>query len=408
MAVDVREGITIAFRAIRSNKLRSFLTVLGVIIGITTIMAMVSIIEGLNRSMKAQLASIGTDVLYIRPFAPGAFIGGFPDSLRHRPWFKVEDAEAIRKQCDAVLAVAPLNFTQVKLREGETETRVAVVVGSTPDFLTTNNYAVTTGRYFTDAEVEHRAPVCVLGLDQVETLFPHGSSIGKSIYVGGRPFTVIGELERRGKFVGMSLDDIVLTPYTSLEKNFGPELPMVMNAKPLAPELIDTAKDQIVEVLRRQRRLRYSQSDNFAVFTDQSLVDLYKQITGAFYLVMVVISSIGLLVGGIGVMNIMLVSVTERTREIGLRKAIGARQMDILWQFLVEAMTLTGTGGIIGVLGGLLLGWLVDALTPLSFAIPPWGILLAFVSATSIGLFFGMYPAIKAARMDPVDALRYE
>jgi putative ABC transport system permease protein len=408
MAVDVREGITIAFRAIRSNKLRSFLTVLGVIIGITTIMAMVSIIEGLNRSMKAQLASIGTDVLYIRPFAPGAFIGGFPDSLRHRPWFKVEDAEAIRKQCDAVLAVAPLNFTQVKLREGETETRVAVVVGSTPDFLTTNNYAVTTGRYFTDAEVEHRAPVCVLGLDQVETLFPHGSSIGKSIYVGGRPFTVIGELERRGKFVGMSLDDIVLAPYTSLEKNFGPELPMVMNAKPLAPELIDTAKDQIVEVLRRQRRLRYSQSDNFAVFTDQSLVDLYKQITGAFYLVMVVISSIGLLVGGIGVMNIMLVSVTERTREIGLRKAIGARQMDILWQFLVEAMTLTGTGGIIGVLGGLLLGWLVDALTPLSFAIPPWGILLAFVSATSIGLFFGMYPAIKAARMDPVDALRYE
>jgi len=408
MAVDVREGITIAFRAIRSNKLRSFLTVLGVIIGITTIMAMVSIIEGLNRSMKAQLASIGTDVLYIRPFAPGAFIGGFPDSLRHRPWFKVEDAEAIRKQCDAVLAVAPLNFTQVKLREGETETRVAVVVGSTPDFLTTNNYAVTTGRYFTDAEVEHRAPVCVLGLDQVETLFPHGSSIGKSIYVGGRPFTVIGELERRGKFVGMSLDDIVLTPYTTLEKNFGPELPMVMNAKPLAPELIDTAKDQIVEVLRRQRRLRYSQSDNFAVFTDQSLVDLYKQITGAFYLVMVVISSIGLLVGGIGVMNIMLVSVTERTREIGLRKAIGARQMDILWQFLVEAMTLTGTGGIIGVLGGLLLGWLVDALTPLSFAIPPWGILLAFVSATSIGLFFGMYPAIKAARMDPVDALRYE
>jgi putative ABC transport system permease protein len=408
VAIDVKEGVTIAFRAIRSNKLRSFLTVLGVIIGITTIMAMVSIIEGLNRSMKAQLASIGTDVLYIRPFAPGAFFGGLPDSLRHRPWFKVSDAAAIRAQCDAVVAVAPLNFTQVKLRYGQTETRTAFVVGSTPDFLVTNGYAVTNGRYFTDTEVEHRSPVCVLGLDQVETLFPHGTSVGKSIYIGGRPFTVLGELERRGKFVGQSLDDMVITPYTSLEKNFGPDLRMVMNAKPRAPELIDTARDQIEEVLRRQRRLRYNQSDNFAVFTDQSLVDLYKQITGAFYLVMVVISSIGLMVGGIGVMNIMLVSVTERTREIGIRKAIGARQKDVLWQFLVEAMTLTGTGGIIGVLLGLLVGWLIDVLTPLSFAVPPWGILLAFFSSTSIGLFFGMYPAVKAARLDPVEALRYE
>ena len=408
MAVDVREGVTIAFRAIRSNKLRSFLTVLGVIIGITTIMAMVSIIEGLNRSMKAQLASIGTDVLYVRPFAPGAYFGGFPDSLRNRPWFEVRDAEAIRSQADAVLAVAPLNFTQAKLRRGETETRTAFVVGSTPDFLVTNGYAVTTGRYFTEAEVDHRAPVCVLGLDQVETLFPHGSSVGQSIYIGGRPFTVVGELEPRGKFVGQSLDDMVIAPYTSLEKNFGPDLPMVLNAKPRSPELIDTARDQIVEILRRQRRLQYSQAENFAVFTDQSLVDLYQQITGAFYLVMVVISSIGLLVGGIGVMNIMLVSVTERTREIGIRKAIGARRSDVLWQFLVEAMTLTGTGGVLGVLMGLLVGWLVDVLTPLSFAVPPWGIVLAFASATSIGLFFGMYPAVKAARLDPVEALRYE
>ena len=408
MAIDVKEGVTIAFRAIRSNKLRSFLTVLGVIIGITTIMAMISIIEGLNKSMKAQLASIGTDVLYIRPFSPGAFIGGFPDSLRHRPWFKPQDAEAIRKYADAVLAVAPLNFTEAPIRYGEQETRAGIVVGSTPDFLTTNNYGITAGRYFTDAEVEHRAPVAVLGMDQVETLFPHGNSVGKSVYIGGRPFTVIGELERRGKFIGQSLDDIVLTPYTSLEKNFGPDLPMVLNAKPRSPELIDAARDQIIEVMRRQRRLRYSQGDNFAVFTDQSLVDLYKQITGAFYLVMVVISSIGLLVGGIGVMNIMLVSVTERTREIGLRKAIGARQKDVLWQFLVEAMTLTGTGGVIGVLMGLLVGWLIDVLTPLAFAVPPWGVLVAFLSATSIGLFFGIYPAMKAARLDPVEALRYE
>jgi len=351
VAIPVREGAAIAFDALRTNKLRSFLTVLGVIIGITAIMAMISIIEGLNQSMKAQLASLGTDVLYIRPFAPGAWVGQMPDSLRRRKWFKPEDADAIRRSCP---------------------------------------------------------PVCVLGVDHIETLFPHVNPVGKSITIGGMPFTVIGQAESRGKFLGMSLDDIVLVPYTTLDKLFGPNLPFVLNAKPTAPELIDTAREEIADVLRRQRRVRYDQGDNFAIFTDQSLVDLYKQITGAFYLVMVVISSIGLLVGGIGVMNIMMVSVTERTREIGVRKALGARQRDILWQFLVEAMTLTGAGGVIGVLAGLGAGKLVNILTHLSFAVPLWGIVLAFGSSTGIGLFFGIYPAVRAARLDPVDSLRYE
>ncbi len=408
MAIEVREGVSIAFDALRTNKLRSFLTVLGVIIGITAIMAMISIIEGLNQSMKAQLASIGTDVLYIRPFSPGAWVGGVPDSVRRRPWFTPEDAEAIRRSCPSVEAVAPLNFNQLRLRYRETETRISFVIGTSPDYMVTNNYAVDAGRAFTEAEVEHRAPVCVLGLDHVESLFPRVSPIGKSVYIGGRPFTVIGQAEPRGKFLGSSLDDIVMVPYTTLEKFFGPDLPMVLNAKPRSPELIDTAREEIAEVLRRQRKVGYNQADNFGVFTDQSLVDLYGQITGAFYLVMVVISSIGLMVGGIGVMNIMLVSVTERTREIGVRKALGARQRDILWQFLVEAMTLTGVGGVIGVLLGLGAGKIVDVATPLTFAVPVWGVLLAFGSSTAIGLFFGMYPAAKAARLDPVDSLRYE
>ena len=408
MAIEIREGATIAFQSLRTNKLRSFLTVLGVIIGITAIMAMISIIEGLNQSMKAQLASLGTDVLYIRPFAPGAWVGQMPDSLRRRKWFKPEDAEAIRRTCPSVEAVAPINFDQLRLRYGETETRITAVIGTSPDYMVTNNYAVAVGRGFTDAEVEHRAPVCVLGVDHVENLFPHVSPVGKSITIGGQPFTVVGQAEARGKFLGMSLDDIVLVPYTTLEKLFGPNLPMVLNAKPESPELIDTAREEIADVLRRQRRVRYDQADNFAIFTDQSLVDLYGQITGAFYLVMVVISSIGLLVGGIGVMNIMLVSVTERTREIGVRKALGARQRDILWQFLVEAMTLTGMGGVIGVLAGLGAGKVIDLVTPLTFAVPIWGVLLAFGSATAIGLFFGIYPAVKAARLDPVDSLRYE
>jgi putative ABC transport system permease protein len=408
MAIDVGEGASIALQSIRANKLRSFLTVLGVIIGITAIMAMISIIEGLNQSMRAQLASLGTDVLYIRPFAPGAWVGGIPDSLRHRKWFDPEDAEAIRRDCPDVRAVAPLNFTQTRLAHGDARTRLIFVIGTTPDYSVTNNYAVEAGRNFTEAEVEHRAAVCVLGPDHVEALFPRGNSVGKTVTIGGRAFTVVGEAEPRGKLLGMSLDDFVLVPYTTLEKHFGPRLPMVMNAKPVSPDRIDAAKEQMAEVLRRQRKVRYHQPDNFAIFTDKALVDLYGQITGAFYLVMVAISSIALMVGGIGVMNIMLVSVTERTREIGVRKAIGARQRDILWQFLVEAMTLTGTGGVIGVLVGLGVGKLIDVLTPLTFAVPVWGVALAFGASTVIGLFFGMYPAAKAARLDPVESLRYE
>ncbi len=408
MAVEIREGVSIALQAIRANKLRSMLTILGVIIGVTTIMAMVSIIEGLNRSMKTQIAAIGSDVLYIRPFRPGVIVGDFPDSLRRRKWFEVEDAEAIRRSCPAVKAVAPLNFTDARLRYRETESRFTTVIGSTPDFLVTNNWAIANGRFFTETEVEHRATVCVLGKDHVESLFPHVSPLGKTIYIGGYPHTVVGEVEERGKFIGMSLDDIVMVPHTTLEKTMGPNLRMVLNAKPTSPELIDAAIDQMTDVMRRQRKLSYRQPDNFAIFTDQSLVDIYNKITSAFYLVMIVISSIGLMVGGIGVMNIMLVSVTERTREIGVRKALGARQRDILWQFLVEAMTLTGTGGIVGIAVGLGAGFLIHVFAKFAFAVPLWGILLGFLSSTVIGLFFGIYPAVKAARLDPVDTLRYE
>ncbi len=408
MAVDVREGVSIAFEALRTNKLRSFLTVLGVIIGITSIMAIISLIEGLNQSMKSQIAAIGSDVLYIRPFRPGAFVGGFPDSLRRRKWFTVEDAEAIRRTCPAVKAVAPLNFVDARIRYRDAESRFTTVIGTTPDFLVTNSWAIASGRFFTETEVEHRSTVCVLGKDQIEALFPHANPIGKTVYVGGYPYTVVGQVEERGKFIGMSLDDIVMVPHTTLEKTLGPHLRMVLNAKPQKPELIDTAIEQMTETLRRQRKVGYRQGDNFAIFTDQSLVDIYNQITFGFYVVMSLIASISLIVGGIGVMNIMLVSVTERTREIGVRKAMGARRRDFLWQFLVEALTLTGTGGILGILFGIGAGYLIHVLAKFSFAVPLWGMALGLFSATVVGLFFGIYPAVKAAQLDPVDSLRYE
>ena len=406
MAIPVGEGVTLALQALRANKLRSFLTILGVIIGVTTIMAMISIIEGLNRSVKSQIAAIGSDVLFVNPFRPGAFVGGLPDSLRRRPWFTVEDAEAIERECPSVRYAAPVNFTEARLRYGQTEGRIVGVVGTSPSFPLITNFTIGTGRFFTDAELQHRSAVCVLGQDHVEALFPHENAVGRTLHIGGKPFTVIGEVEPRGKLIGQSLDDLILVPHTTLEKWFGPDLPMVIRARPRSPEVIDAAIDEMTDVLRRQRHLRYRDPDNFAIFTDEALMQLYNQITGAFYAVMVIISSIGLMVGGIGVMNIMLVSVTERTREIGVRKAIGARQRDVLWQFLVEAMTLTGAGGVVGIGVGLLIGWIVDLATPLAFAVPPWGVLLAFFASATIGLFFGIYPAVKAARLDPVETLR--
>jgi putative ABC transport system permease protein len=408
MAIQVGEGVTLALQAIRQNKLRSFLTILGVIIGVTTIMAMVSILEGMNRSVRSQIAAIGTDVLYVNPFRPGAFVGGVPDSLRKRPWFTAEDAEAIVRECPAVELASPVDFVQASLRYGEKHTLQTGVVGTSPEYPAITGMAVSGGRFFTDAELQHRSAVCVLGQDQLDALFPHVNALGKTLYIGGKPFTVVGELEARGKFIGQSLDDIVVVPYTTLEKWFGPNLPMVIRARPRSPQLMDTAIDQMTEVLRRRRHLAYRDPDNFAIFTDESLMDLYHQITFAFQMVMMLISSIGLMVGGIGVMNIMLVSVTERTREIGVRKAVGARRRDIIWQFLVEAMTLTGTGGVAGILMGLLVGWVTHLLTHFTFAIPPMGIAVAFLTAAGIGLVFGMYPAVKAAGLDPVETLRWE
>ncbi|MDI6808853.1 MAG: ABC transporter permease [Candidatus Eisenbacteria bacterium] len=402
------EATKMAISALRANKMRSFLTILGVIIGVTTVMGMVSLIEGLNKGMMRQLASLGSDTIHIRKFKPGVFVGEFPDSLRHRKAFTEEDVKAVMSFCPSVKEVAPLNFTEAKLKYGSNETRTMFIIGSAPALSVTNELSVSQGRFFTETEVDHRAQVCVLGQDILSTLFPHANAVGKLIRIGNAPYTVVGELETMGKFLGQTRDDMVVVPYTTLFKKYGKDIDLYMNAKPTSPDKLDAAIDEITELLRRRRGIPSNKSEDFGIFTNETLMDLYHKITGAFYLVMIVISSIGLLVGGIGVMNIMLVSVRERTREIGLRKAIGARKKDILWQFLVEAGTLTGTGGILGIIIGLSIGKLIDLATPLPSAVPLWAIILGFSFSVGVGMFFGIYPAVKAASLDPVEALRYE
>jgi putative ABC transport system permease protein len=411
------EILKLAWSSMVANKLRSLLTVLGVIIGVSTVIAMVSLIEGLNESFRRQVQSFGSNTIYIRKWRPQVIIGELPDSLRQRRAFTMDDRAAILAQCPAVRAVSPLNFLDEPqpVRFRKKETKPTFILGTSQDYQETNGYNVSEGRFFTETEVEHRAQVCIVGGATLETLFPHQSAVGQTVHIGKVPFRIVGELSPRGRFLGQSLDEIVMIPYTDVSKYFPSDQStflksgeVLLNAVAVSPDRIDQAISQITEVLRVRRGLKAHQESNFAALTDDTLLNLYNQVTGAFYLLMIAVAFLSLLVGGIGVMNIMLVSVTERTREIGVRMALGAKRSSILMQFLIEAMALTGTGGAIGILIGFGIAKLVDMVTPLPSGVPLWSVVAGLAFSGSVGLFFGIYPALRASRLDPVEALRYE
>jgi putative ABC transport system permease protein len=411
------EVLRMSFAALRANKMRSGLTVLGVIIGVATVIGMVSLIQGLNSSMARQIQSFGTNVIYIRKWKPQIFFGEFPDSLRLRPGFTPEDKLAILARAPAVRAVSALTLLDdlQPVKAGKKTTRPTFIIGTDDSYQETNSFEVSQGRFFTNEEVRRRGLVCVIGADTYKTLFENRDPIGETVHVGRVRFAVVGVLAPKGRFLNFNLDETVMVPYTTLTKEYPTGLTtflkrgqVILNAAAVSPERVDEAIQEITDVLRQRRGLRANQENNFAVLTDDAILDLYHSVTNAFYLAMILIASIALLVGGIGVMNVMLISVTERTKEIGLRKALGARRGAILWQFLFEAMTLAGTGGAIGIALGLLIAKLIDLLTPLPSAAPLWSVIVAFGFSLVVGLFFGMYPAVRAAAMDPVDALRYE
>jgi putative ABC transport system permease protein len=281
-------------------------------------------------------------------------------------------------------------------------------MGTTAAYEEVHDSYVEKGRFLSNADVERSGHVAVLGVDIADALFPFVEPVDKVITLDGRPFTVIGVLQKKGRFLFRSMDNIVLVPVNSIQKQDRRFNFMMGDVKPVSPGHMEAAIDQTREAMRRYRKLKYLQKDNFGIFSQDTLSDLYNQITGGIYMVMIAISSIGLLVGGVGVMNIMLVSVTERTREIGVRKALGATKRDILWQFLTEAMTLTGAGGIIGILIGAIMAFLINTFSPFPAVIQPTWVLIAFATSMAVGLTFGLWPAAKAARLDPIEALRYE
>ncbi len=408
-----REVFRMAIDSLRAHKLRSFLTILGIVIGVMTVIGMVSIIQGLNKSFLAELQSAGSDMIVIRK-NEGIQMGRESEEERTRKDLAFEDAKAIETGAPLVKAVAVSVyvsvFDPVEIKYQSAKSDNAMVIGMNEKWpVVMSLYLPRLGRFVTESEVARSARVCVLGSELADVLFPTTNPLGKEIRVGPEAFTVIGVLTKRGQMFGQSRDNFVGLPITTLMKYFSYEKDgLEIIAVPKQSEMLGETIEQITNVLRQRRKVPYGKPNDFAIMTQDTLVDLYNQLTGAAYLVMIVISSIGLLVGGIGVMNIMLVSVKERTREIGIRKAIGARSADILKQFLIEAIFLTGTGGIIGVFVGFGIALIVRAATPLPAAVSPWSVVLGLSVSAAIGLFFGLVPAQKAARMDPIVSLRYE
>jgi putative ABC transport system permease protein len=420
MSMHISENAQMALTTLRENKMRSFLTVLGVVIGITALLSVVSILVGVYADVNAYLSDYGPETLFIFRFDPGIHTGRLTPEERERKPLSLEDAEAIAEFCPAVRLVTSSvypRFTEDGPPNGPVTARylskeVAGVDynGTLPTTEEVFNSRPQRGRFFSDAENIHRLDVALIGSDIAKTLYPDSDPLGKPITVDTVTYMVIGVLEpRKGGFVkDESADKAVMVPYRTYRKHNPKDDENFIGAVAYPGQMAE-AEDEIRGVLRRRRNVPYSKPDNFGISSAQQIADQFRQITSSVALLTSVISSIGLLVGGVGVMNIMLMSVTQRTREIGVRKAIGARRRDVIWQFLIEAVVLTGSGGVIGVLLGGAISLLINLLAPnLPSSIPLWSIILAVAVSMSVGLFFGMYPAIKAARLDPVEALRYE
>lgn len=410
--VEGIEGVKLALDSIWSNKFRSFMTILGVLIGVASVIAMVAIIEGVNKSVKGSIEDMGTNVLYVDQYEPNTDHSNLSDEERKRKQITNDEAEVIRKHCPSVGAVAPQNHyyrpggNVVKYRDRVIDR--PTIFGTVPDYETVRNNYAKQGRFFTESENHHAARVCAIGLDIEDGLFPDVDPLGKTITVNSTKFTVIGVMEERTAGLGSSRDDFITIPLNTFMKLYPWDRALSLMVSAKSPELIGQAEEEIINALRLHRGVPYNKENDFAIFSQENLLELYEDITGSIVLVMVIISSIGLIVGGVGVLNIMLVSVTERTREIGVRKAIGARRSNILFQFLIEAITLSCTGGGVGILFGLSVSLLISAVFDLPFAIPINGILLGFSVSVGVGLIAGVYPAYRAARVDPVVSLRYE
>ena len=403
------ESIRIALSALRANKMRSFLTLLGIVIGVMTVIGMMTIIEGINASVKRELATVGTNTFYVRKY-PAMMTGNTREKYRNRKDVTPAQAEAISERASLVQLVTPELYTfNERVRYGKEKTNSDVtVIGGAEAWQRVNSRYVDSGRFLQKMEIQSGRRVCVIGMDIVETLFPFSDPVGKEVRIGAHKFKVIGTLEEKGASFGQSEDNRVVIPYTTFQRVFGEGLIVQIAMQSNAPELLPASIDEVVGILRVERKVPPGKPNDFEVLTQDSLMEIWENLTGVVFAAAIGIAAISLLVGGIGIMNIMLVSVTERTREIGVRKSLGAKRRDILRQFIIEAIVLALFGGVIGIAAGLGLGSLIGSLSPLPASVPVWAIFGGLLFSSGVGLFFGIYPAGKAAKLDPIEALRYE
>ncbi len=402
------EGVRTALGAIRANLLRSFLTLLGIIIGIGAIISVIAIINGLNLYVAENLSNFGPGVYVIEKFGIITSHEGFLDALRRNRDLEVEDAHAIARTCDLAEAVAVEVHSRQDLERGAEEVKEVDIGGIEPTIVDIEPYEVAEGRNLSDDENARAAAVCFIGQDIVENLFGTIDPIGKSVRIRNREFEVVGTAKKKGSVFGFSRDNFAKIPLNTFRKMFGAHRSVNISVKAAAGVPIEESIDQARVVLRSRHHLAYAAEDDFGIVTSEGVNDLWESLTKTIFLVAIFVVGISLVVGGIVIMNIMLVSVVERTREIGVRKAVGARNRDIRLQFLIESVTLSCVGGAVGVSAAATLSWAIRTFSPLPADFPWWAPLLAFGICAVIGVFFGVQPARKAARLDPIDALRSE
>jgi putative ABC transport system permease protein len=405
--MNLRESIGIALGAIRANKLRSFLTLLGTIIGVTSVIAVISFVEGMNRFVSEKLINAGANVFVVDREGFITSQEAYEEAMK-RPIVSLEDAEALRTGvAHASLVVAQLG-TRLPVSYRSKNLRGVDIRGRGAGYDLVDDVAIEQGRHLAETDDSRRQMVCVIGPEVVEELFPGMDPIGKQLRIGDYRFEVVGVTKEKGKIFGQSQDRFATIPVRTFQKLMAERGSVSVAIKSVDQSSLPLAQQEARNIMRGRRNLRPGQPDNFGITTSEAYLDLYKNLTGGIFVVTIGVAAISLFVGGIVIMNIMLVSVTERTREIGIRKALGARRRDILTQFLVESTTLSLAGGAIGILLGIGLALLVGAVSPLPAAVNLTSILLGILMSSVVGIFFGSYPASRAARLDPIESLRYE
>jgi len=409
---DIKESALMALDTLRANKLRSTLTILGVSVGVVTVIFMVSIIQGLNKAFADQIESLGSNTIFVSKFAPSFGRPPGPEEI-HRKDLTMDDVEALRTEAPSIVGVSPIHrMIASTIRYQDKQTDTPILFGVTPYYEFVQTQYVASGRFVNEIDMQDRSNIVIIGVDVKQALFPYEDPLDKEVRINGNPFRIVGVMEPLGNFFGQSRDNSIFVPITTFDKYYPdrpfPEVVFFVIVRPRSRAFVKPAIDEITDILRRRRRVPVGAPDNFGISSQDSLLDVYNQLTGATALVLTSISFVALMIGGIGVMNIMLVSVTERTKEIGVRKAVGATRLNILSQFLIEAVVLTAIGGLAGLAVGEVASLLMNRYSPLPAYVPLWAIGVGVGISAAVGIIFGLWPAWKAARLNPIDALRWE